>query len=92
LPLGGKVTKRRAHIGSGACVEGELDPRPQLLERESALDEVILQGRRRTLAFTVSYPSHTGMVSRRNADPDASTDGSPEGQHNTAASVVTSWT
>jgi hypothetical protein len=58
VPLRGQVTKRCAQIGSGACMESEVDPRPQLLKRYSAFDEVILQRSCRKLTFTVTDQSH----------------------------------
>ena len=39
-------------------MEGEVDPRPQLLKRYSAFDEVILQRSCRKLTFTVTDQSH----------------------------------
>ncbi len=41
LPVDGQVMKRRSQIGPGARAEDALDPRPEFLDRDPALDQVI---------------------------------------------------
>jgi hypothetical protein len=43
-------------------MEGEVDPRSQILKRYSAFDEVISQRSCRKLTFTVTDQSHDEMI------------------------------